>query len=58
MIHSITLDQAADLLKCATVEETTDLGHTIVHIGDLGTEGDPCRFVMINDAFGNTTVSY
>ncbi|MGT2505928.1 hypothetical protein [Cupriavidus basilensis] len=58
MIHSITLQQAADLLECATIEQTTNLGHTIVHIGNLGTKGDPCRFVMINDAFGNTSLSY
>ena len=57
MIQHLTQLDTADLLDCAVIEQTIDLGHSIVHIGNVGTADNPHRFVMVNDCHGNTTLS-
>ena len=53
MIQSLTLQDTADFLDCASI----DLGHSVVHIGNTGTPNNLCRFVLVNDCHGNTTLS-
>ena len=54
-MENLTLDQAADLLATATIDNTRDHGHTIVHTGTTETGA---RFTLMNDCYGHTCVSY
>ncbi|MES2716470.1 MAG: hypothetical protein V4795_11935 [Pseudomonadota bacterium] len=54
-MQSLSLAQVADILETATIQNTTDHGHTIVHVGT--TEAGH-RFVLVNDCNGNSCVSY
>ena len=36
MIQHLTLQDTADFLKCVVIEHTTDLGHSIVQIENMG----------------------
>lgn len=53
-MKQLTLEQVADYLESATIEQSHDVGHAIVHIGRNEAGG---RFVMVNDCYGKTTVS-
>lgn len=53
-MHKIDLQQAADYLEAATIEQTIEAEHTIIH---TGRNAAGVRFVIINDCFGNTVVS-
>lgn len=53
-MQQLTLEQVADYLESATIEQSHDVGHAIVHIGRNAAGG---RFVMVNDCYGKTTVS-
>ena len=57
MIHEMNLDDIGDFLECAEIHQTIDLGHTVIHVGDIGTPDSPCRFVMMNDHNGKTILS-
>lgn len=57
MIQQLTLQDTADFLECAVIEQTADLGHSVVHIGNVGTPDKPCRFVLVNDQFGQSVLS-
>lgn len=53
-MKQLNLEQAADYLESATIERTHDAGHAIIHIGS---NAAGVRFVLMNDAFGMTTVT-
>ena len=57
MLQQLTPQDTADFLDCAVIEQTTDLGHSVVHIGNVGTSDKPCRFVLVNDQFGQSVLS-
>jgi hypothetical protein len=57
MMQDLTLQDMADLLDCASIEQTIDLGHSIIHIGNTGTSDKPCRFVLINDYTGKAILA-
>ncbi|WP_165873558.1 hypothetical protein [Parasulfuritortus cantonensis] len=50
----LTLEQTADYLEAATIEATHDAGYAIVHIGRNAAD---TRFVLVNDALGQTVVT-
>ncbi|WP_156891802.1 hypothetical protein [Nevskia ramosa] len=50
----MTLDQTADYLQFASIEQTIDAGFALVNIGR--TEAGQ-RFVMVNDMRGDTAVT-
>ena len=54
-MEPLNLEQAADLIAAATIEQTADHGHAIVHVGI--TEAGH-RFVLVNDCDGASVVSY
>lgn len=51
----LSLAQVADMLETATIQNTTDYGHAIVHVGT--TEAGH-RFVLVNDCNGDSCVSF
>lgn len=53
----ITLEQVADFFELVTIEQSIDIGHTITHICNAGTQDQPCRFVLINDTSGRSFVA-
>ena len=57
MIQLLTQQDTADLLDCAVIEQTIELGHSIVHVGNVGTPISPCRFVLVNDMFGQSVLT-
>lgn len=57
MIQHLTMEDTAEFLECAVIEQTIDLGHSVVHVGNVGTSDKPCRFVLVNDMFGKTMLS-
>lgn len=50
----ITLEQAADFLETATIEDTHDHGFAIIH---TGTNAAGARFVLVNDCNENTMLT-
>jgi hypothetical protein len=56
-MQHLTLDQTADFLELATIEQSINLGHSVVHVGNLGTADEPARFVLVNDMFGRSILS-
>lgn len=52
-MRQLTLDQTADYLEFATIEQTHDVGHAFIHIG-RGAFG--ARFVLVNNAHGETVL--
>jgi len=50
----LTLEDFAEYLEGATIKQTIDLGHAVVHHGitNIG-----FVFTAMNDCFGNTVVS-
>lgn len=56
-MQHLTLEQAVDFMESATIEQSIDTGHTIIHIGNAGTADSPARFVLMNDMYGRTTLS-
>lgn len=54
-MQSLSIAQITDLLKTATINNTTDHGHAIVHVG-IADEGH--RFVLVNDCNLDSCVSY
>lgn len=53
-MERITLEQMADFFEDAVIEHTHDFGHTIVH---SGISGSGARFVLLNDCWGESTLS-
>lgn len=53
-MKQLTLEQTADYLERATIERSHDVGHAIIHIGR---NAFGVKFVLINNAFGETTVT-
>lgn len=53
MIYELTLDEFAGFWDCATVEQSIDLGHAIVHIGR---NAHGVKFVLTNTCEGQTTL--
>lgn len=53
-MKTMTLQQTADYLEAATIEQTLDRGHAITHIG---TNAAGISFVLVNDYTGQTVVS-
>lgn len=53
-MQQITMQQAADYLEDATITETIDAGHAVIHVG---TNATGARFVLVNDYRGKTTVT-
>lgn len=53
-MRHLSLQDTADYLEFATIQHTNDAGHAIVHIG---TSEAGRRFVLVNDCFGNSTLS-
>lgn len=56
-MQHLTLEQAADFLEAANIEHSINIGHTITHVGCVGSPECPARFVLVNDMYGNTTLS-
>jgi hypothetical protein len=56
-MQTVTLEQLPAHFSVAPIEQTIDLGHTLIHITNAGTKDNPCRYVVINDMYGNTTIS-
>lgn len=52
-MQQLTLPQAADYLQTASIEQTNDVGHAIIHIG-MNRVG--AKFVLVNDAYGQTAL--
>lgn len=50
----LTLEQAADYLESATIEETRYSGHIVINTG-ISAAG--VRFALMNDANGHTVLS-
>lgn len=50
----LTLDETAEYLEFATIQQTHDVGHAFIHIG-LNAMGG--KFVMVNNAQGDTAVT-
>ena len=53
-MKQLTLEQTAEYLESATIEQTHDVGHAIVHIGR---NAFGVAFVLVNNAAGETTVT-
>lgn len=53
-MQQLELGQAASYLESATIQQSYDTGHAIIHIGK---SASGTRFVMVNDAFGQTAVT-
>ncbi len=53
-MQQISLEQTATYLESATVEQSIDTGHAIIHVG---TSEAGHRFVLVNDAQGNTMLT-
>lgn len=52
-MQHMDLEQAADYLEAATIDNTTDTGHAITHRG-ISAAG--ARFVLVNDFNGRTVL--
>lgn len=50
----LTLEQTADFLDSATIQQTIDTGHAIIHIGQSVFGG---KFVLVNNAQGQTVLT-
>lgn len=50
----LNLQQTADYLEAATIEDTIEAGHAVIHIGR--TEAG-AKFVLVNDHAGMTAVT-
>lgn len=53
-MQTMTLQQIADYLNGATVDETIDTGHALIH---RGTNAAGTPFVLVNDMHGNSALS-
>ena len=53
-MRQLTLAETADYLEHAVIETTHDTEHALIHIGRTGLG---LAFVMVNNMFGETTVS-
>lgn len=53
-MQKMNLSETADYLEAATIHETHEAGHAIIHIG-VSAAGS--RFVLINDYRGQTILS-
>ncbi len=56
-MQMLTLEQAADFLSCVSIEQTIDIGSTITHVCNAGTDDSPSRYVFINEDSGASSVS-
>ena len=54
MQQSLTLEQTADYLEAATIENSIDSGCAITHIG---TSPSGVKFILTNDAYGCTALT-
>ena len=43
--------------KLAEVEQTIQTEVATIHICNIGTKESPCRYVVMNDELGNSTIS-
>lgn len=53
-MQQLNLSETADYLEAATIHETHEAGHAIIHIG---VSGAGLRFVLINDCWGQTILN-
>lgn len=51
----LSLEEASDLLATASIENTCDVGHAVIH---TGTTEAGLRFVLMNDCHEQTVVTY
>jgi hypothetical protein len=50
----LNLNQTADFLEAATINNTIDLGHAIIH---MGFNAAGLRFVLVNDCNGESALT-
>lgn len=53
-MRMLSLELAADYLEAATIEQTVNEGHAIVHFG-MSYAGN--RFVLVNNCMGETVLT-
>lgn len=53
-MNVMTMQEAADYIETADITESRDLGHALIHIG---TNAAGARFVLVNDANGQSVVT-
>jgi hypothetical protein len=56
-MQHLSIEETADFLESVTIERTFDLGHVLVHLGNVGTDDSPARFVLMTDSSGRTTLA-
>lgn len=53
-MKSLSLEQVADYLDTAIIDQSIDKGHAIIHIGKNKVG---CKFIMVNNCMGETMLS-
>lgn len=53
IMHHLTIEQTADYLEMAIIDNTIDAGHVLIHTGK---NAAGAGFVMMNDANGQTVI--
>ena len=53
-MKTLSLEQTADYLDAATINQSIDEEHAIILIGKCDTG---CKFIMVNNGMGETMVS-
>lgn len=53
-MQTMTLQQTADYLEGANIEQTTDAGHALIHVG---TSAAGVPFALVNDMHGHSTLT-
>ena len=53
-MKTLSLEQTADYLETATINQSIDEGHAIIHIGE---NEAGCKFIMVNNCMGETMLS-
>jgi hypothetical protein len=56
-MDTLSLEELADLLSAARIEQTHDLGHIVIHVGRTR-DGSGPKFVALNDALGRSWVAW
>ena len=53
-MKSLSFEQTADYLDTATIDQSIDDGHAIIHIGKNKVG---CKFIMVNNCMDETALS-